>query len=160
MEARRLSVSCRVNGEAVSFDASPQTPLLYALRNDLDLKGARYGCGVGDCGACMVMIDGRPANACDTPLEAIEGKAVRTVEALGQTPVGDALVRAFTQHQAAQCGYCASGVLISAAGLLERNPSPDAQEVRAALDRHLCRCGAHQRIVRAVLSAAEELRHD
>jgi len=106
-----------------------------------------------------VMIDGRAANACDTPLEAIEGKAVRTVEALGQTPVGDALVRAFTQHQAAQCGYCASGVLISAAGLLERNPSPDAQEVRAALDRHLCRCGAHQRIVRAVLSAAEELRH-
>jgi len=155
-----MPVSACVNGEAVSFDASPQTPLLYALRNDLDLKGARYGCGVGDCGACMVMVAGRPVNACDTPLEAIEGKAVQTVEALTQTPVGDALVRAFIQHQAAQCGYCAGGVLISAAGLLASNPSPDAQGVRAALDRHLCRCGAHQRIVRAVLSAAEELRHD
>ena len=155
-----MSISCRLNGDQVSVEVSPLTPLLYVLRNDLGLKGTRYGCGSGDCGACMVLLEGRPVNSCDTPLEAVEGKAVDTVESLGDTPVGAALLRAFTRHQAIQCGYCTSGMLISAASLLDGNLSPTEQEVRAALDRNLCRCGAHQRVLHAVMAAAQELRDD
>ncbi len=143
-----------VNGEERQVEADPDSQLLYALRNDLALKGTRFGCGSGQCGACFVLIDGHPAPACDTPLWSVAGKRVITVEGLGRQGNLHPLQRAFLAEQAAQCGYCTSGVLISAAALLAKNPSPTESEVRAALDRNLCRCGSHNRMVRAVLRAA------
>ncbi len=147
-----------VNGASSEIEASAQTPLLYALRNDLSLKGTRFGCGSGQCGACFVLIDGNPAPACDTPLWAAAGKRITTVEGLSKGG-GELhpLQHAFLAEQAAQCGYCTSGILISAAALLARNPRPTESEVRAALDRNLCRCGSHNRMVRAVLRAASEI---
>jgi nicotinate dehydrogenase subunit A len=138
-----------VNGEAREVAAEPDTPLLYVLRNDFGLKGSRFGCGLGLCGACTVLVDGQPMHSCDTPLWSAAGKAVTTVEGLGP-----ALSESFVDEQAAQCGYCISGILVRAAALLAGNPDPSEAEVRAALDGHLCRCGAHNRIVRAVLRAA------
>jgi len=143
-----------VNGAASAIEADPDTPLLYALRNDLGLKGTRFGCGTGQCGACFVLIDGHPAPACDTPLWSIAGKRVTTVEGLGLSGGLHPLQEAFLAEQAAQCGYCTSGVLISAAALLSKNPRPSENEVRAALDRNLCRCGSHNRMVRAVMRVA------
>jgi len=145
-----------VNGAASELDAGPDTPLLYALRNDLELKGTRFGCGSGQCGACFVLVDGHPTPACDTPLWSVAGKSITTVEGLGTSGNLDPLQDAFLAEQAAQCGYCTSGVLISAAALLAKNPKPTEGEVRAALDRNLCRCGSHNRMVRAVLRAASE----
>jgi nicotinate dehydrogenase subunit A len=153
------STTCHVNGEIRSVAAPGNTPLLYALRDDLGLKGTRYGCGSGDCGACMVLVDGRPTNSCDIALELTEGKAVTTVEALGRSTEGQALLAAFARRQALQCGYCISGVLISALALLSAQPNVSEGEIRAALDCHVCRCGAHQRIVDAVAEASEALRH-
>lgn len=139
----------RVNGRDHAVDAAPDARLLDVLRDGLGLCGTRMGCGTGACGACHVLVDGRSVAACDTPLWAVAGKAVTTVEGL------DARLRqAFVDEQAAQCGYCSSGILVSAAALLQRTPAPTDAEVRAALDGHLCRCGAHNRIVRAVLRAA------
>jgi nicotinate dehydrogenase subunit A len=146
-----------LNGAESAIEADPDTPLLYALRNDLQLKGTRFGCGSGQCGACFVLIDGHPAPACDTPLWSVAGKRITTVEGLGSPGALHPLQEAFLAEQAAQCGYCTSGVLISAAALLAKNPSPTESEVRAALDRNLCRCGSHNRMVRAVLRAAAEL---
>ena len=143
-----------VNGEESTVEADPDSQLLYALRNDLALKGTRFGCGSGQCGACFVLIDGHPAPACDTPLWSVAGKHIITVEGLGRQGGLHSLQQAFLAEQAAQCGYCTSGVLISAAALLAENPSPTESEVRAALDRNLCRCGSHNRMVRAVLRAA------
>jgi nicotinate dehydrogenase subunit A len=143
-----------VNGTESTVEADPDTPLLYALRNDLELKGTRFGCGTGQCGACFVLIDGHPAPACDTPLWSIAGKHVTTVEGLGPSGALHPLQEAFLSEQAAQCGYCTSGILISAAALLSKNPRPSEGEVRAALDRNLCRCGAHNRMVRAVMRVA------
>jgi nicotinate dehydrogenase subunit A len=143
-----------VNGEESTVEADPDSQLLYALRNDLALKGTRFGCGSGQCGACFVLIDGHPAPACDTPLWSAAGKHIITVEGLGRQGALHPLQQAFLTEQAAQCGYCTSGVLISAAALLAKNASPTESEVRAALDRNLCRCGSHNRIVRAVLRAA------
>jgi nicotinate dehydrogenase subunit A len=143
-----------VNGEERAVEADPDSQLLYALRNDLALKGTRFGCGSGQCGACFVLIDGHPAPACDTPLWSVAGKRIVTVEGLGPQGGLHPLQQAFLAEQAAQCGYCTSGVLISAAALLAKNASPTESEVRAALDRNLCRCGSHNRIVRAVLRAA------
>jgi nicotinate dehydrogenase subunit A len=143
-----------VNGEERAVEADPDSQLLYALRNDLALKGTRFGCGSGQCGACFVLIDGHPAPACDTPLWSVAGKRIITVEGLGPQGSLHPLQQAFLAEQAAQCGYCTSGVLISAAALLANNPSPTESEVRAALDRNLCRCGSHNRMVRAVLRAA------
>jgi nicotinate dehydrogenase subunit A len=143
-----------VNGEERAVEADPDSQLLYALRNDLALKGTRFGCGSGQCGACFVLIDGHPAPACDTPLWSVAGKRIVTVEGLGPQGGLHPLQQAFLAEQAAQCGYCTSGVLISAAALLAKNPNPTESEVRAALDRNLCRCGSHNRIVRAVLRAA------
>lgn len=141
-----------VNGALHTLDATvpPQARLLDLLRDTLQLKGTRFGCGSGDCGACQVLLDGRPVAACTTPLWACEGHAVTTVEALEPR-----LREAFAAEQAAQCGYCSSGMLVAAAGLLRTTPRPTAAQVVAALDGHLCRCGAHPRIVRAVLRAAE-----
>jgi nicotinate dehydrogenase subunit A len=143
-----------VNGAESAIEADPDTPLLYALRNDLDLKGTRFGCGTGQCGACFVLIDGHPAPACDTPLWSVAGKSVTTVEGLGPAGASHPLQEAFLAEQAAQCGYCTSGILISAAALLSKNPKPSESEVRAALDRNLCRCGSHNRMVRAVMRVA------
>jgi nicotinate dehydrogenase subunit A len=143
-----------VNGALTEVEASGDTPLLYALRNDLALKGTRFGCGSGQCGACFVLIDGHAAPACDTPLWSAAEKQVTTVEGLGKGGELHPLQSAFLAEQAAQCGFCTSGILISAAALLEKTPKPTESEVRAALDRNLCRCGSHNRMVRAVLRAS------
>lgn len=145
-----------VNGAERAVQASPNTPLVYVLRNDLGLKGTRLGCGANQCGACHVLVDGQSVPSCDTPLWAVAGKQVVTIEGLGSPERAHRLQRAFIAEQAGQCGYCLSGIMISAEALLARTPDPTADEVRAALDRHLCRCGTHNRIVRAVLRAAKE----
>lgn len=138
-----------VNGVEHVVQADPKTPLLDVLRDDLGLPGTRFGCGAGECGACHVLVDGVSLASCNLPLWGLQGKQVTTVEGLAP-----ALAAAFVAEQAVQCGYCCSGVLIGAAALLRHTPSPTEAEVRAALDGHLCRCGAHNRIVRAVLRAA------
>jgi nicotinate dehydrogenase subunit A len=147
-----------VNGAARSVEADGDTALLYVLRNALGLKGSRFGCGHEQCGACMILIDGEPAYACTLPLSAAAGKRVTTIEGLGTADAPHALQQAFLAEQAGQCGYCLSGILISAVALLDENPAPSRAEVAAALEPHLCRCGAHNRIVRAVLRAAAALR--
>jgi nicotinate dehydrogenase subunit A len=138
-----------VNGAAHEAGCDPDTPLLYVLRNDLGLLAAKFGCGLGLCGACTVLVDGQPTHACDTPVWAVAGKQVTTLEGLDGHP----LQESFTAHQALQCGYCTSGMIMTAAALLEREPDVDEAGVRSALDGNLCRCGSHNRIVRAVLAA-------
>lgn len=145
-----------VNGVEREVATEEATPLVYALRNHLGLKGTRLGCGVNQCGACYVLIDGHAVASCDTPIWAAAGKRITTLEGLGSLERPHALQRALIAEQAAQCGYCLSGIVMSAAALLERDPDPSEAEVRAALDRNLCRCGSHNRIVRAVLRAARE----
>ena len=144
-------ITLMVNGEEHRVEADPDTPLLYVLRNDLGLMGARFGCGLGLCGACFVHVDGHPVPSCDTPIWSLEGKSVVTVEGLSPHPVQ----RAFLDGQAAQCGYCVTGIVMTAAALLDRDPHPSPAAVTEALDRHLCRCGAQQRMVRAVVRAGE-----
>lgn len=150
-----MSVTLNVNGVTHEVDADDNLRLLDVLRDTLKLKGTRFGCGSNQCGACFVLIDGFAVASCDTPLWAAAGKSITTVEGLGSEDAPHPLQQAFIERQAAQCGYCTSGMLVSAAGLLKRCPHPTEREVRAALDRNLCRCGAHNRIVRAVLDAAE-----
>lgn len=145
-----------VNGVEREVRAPETTPLLYVLRGDLNLKSVRFGCGAGHCGACRVLVDGVATASCDLPLWAAAGKQVVTVEGLGTPERPHALQRALLAEQAAQCGYCVSGILVSAAALLARTPSPSENEVREALDRNLCRCGSHHRLIRAVLRAAHE----
>jgi nicotinate dehydrogenase subunit A len=147
-----------VNGARAEVRTEQDTPLLYALRNHVGLKGSRFGCGLGLCGACLVLIDGHPAYSCDTPLWAVADQEVTTVEGLGSAENPHPVARAIVAEQAAQCGYCISGMVIGAAAILASNDDPSEDEVRAGLDRNLCRCGAHNRIVRAVLAAAAELR--
>jgi nicotinate dehydrogenase subunit A len=147
-----------VNGQRREVRAEPDTALLYVLRNHLGLKGTRFGCGLGLCGACLVLVDGTPAYACDMPLWAAHNKEITTVEGLGTADRPHPVTRALLAEQAAQCGYCLSGVIVAAVALLEREADPAEEQVRAALDGNLCRCGAHNRIVRAVLAAAAELR--
>ena len=146
-----------VNGERHEIDAEDDTPLLYVLRNQLGLKGTRFGCGVGLCGACFVLADGRPVYSCDIPLWSVAGKSIRTVEGLGADGEPHPVARALIAGQAAQCGYCMSGIVVAAAALLAANPDPTEAEVRAALDANLCRCGSHNRVVRAVRGAAAEM---
>ena len=153
-----MPIAFELNDRAVSIEVDPAARLLYVLRNQLDSCGTRFGCGSGACGVCFVLIDGAPVPSCDTPMWAVEGKVVRTVEGLGTAEAPHLLQRAFVDHAAIQCGYCASGILMSATALLERVPDPTAQQVRDALDRHLCRCGMQQRMVAAVLDAARSLR--
>ena len=147
-----------VNGQRREVRTEPDTALLYVLRHHLGLKGTRFGCGLGLCGACLVLVDGQAVYSCDTPLWSVGDKQVTTVEGLGTTAHPHPLTTALLNEQAAQCGYCISGILIGAAELLAANDDPSDAEVRAALDRNLCRCGSHNRIVRAVLAAAAELR--
>jgi len=140
-----------VNGKPVEVKASENTPLLYVLRNDLGLVGTRFGCGSGQCGACFVMIDGKPLASCDLPVSFVAGKSVTTVEGLNGK-----VQKALLAEQAAQCGYCMSGIIISATALLARNASPSEKEVKEALDKNLCRCGSHNRVVRSVMRASRE----
>jgi nicotinate dehydrogenase subunit A len=145
-----------VNGATREVVAQPDTPLLYVLRNELGLVGSRFGCGSGQCGACYVLIDGRPMASCDLPLSFAAGKRITTVEGLGAGGQLHPVQKALIAEQAAQCGYCMSGIAVSAAALLATNQRPTEAEVRAALDKHLCRCGSHNRVVKAVLKAARE----
>ena len=149
--------SLNVNGVPREVDAPEDTPLLHVLRDRLGLKGTRFGCGLNQCGSCHVLIEGKSVPACDTPLWAAAGKRVVTVEGLGTPQKPHALQRAFIDEQAAQCGYCLSGILVTAAALLDTVKTPTEAQVREALDKHLCRCGSHNRIVRAVLRASRAL---
>ena len=142
-----------VNGKRHVISAEPETPLLYVLRNDLKLKGARFGCGLGLCGACTVLVDGKPVQSCDFPLSAAAGKAVLTIEGLSSDGKPHPLQQAFVAEQAAQCGYCVTGIIMTAKALLDTNPQPSDAEIRAALKGNLCRCGTHQRILRAIRRA-------
>ena len=146
-----------VNGQRRSVSAGPDTPLLYVLRNDLGLVGSRFGCGTGQCGACFVIVDGKALPSCDTPLWSVAGKQVTTVEGLARDGELHPVQKALLAEQAAQCGYCISGIAVAAAAFLQTNPRPSEDEVRSALDSNLCRCGAHNRVVRAVLRAAREM---
>lgn len=143
-----------VNGRRCEVAADPETPLLYVLRNDLQLKGARYGCGIGACGACMVIVDGKPVQSCDVPVSAVAGKAITTIEGIGTADKPHPLQRAFIGEQAAQCGYCVTGIIMSAKALLDAKPQPSDDEIRTALAGNLCRCGTHVRILRAIRSVA------
>ena len=143
-----------VNGTRRAVDAAPETPLLYVLRNQLGLVGSRYGCGTGQCGACFVLVDGRPMASCDLPVSFVLHKSVTTVEGLGRDGALHPVQLALIENQAAQCGYCMSGIAVTAVSLLSGNSSPSEEQVRKALDKHLCRCGSHNRVVKAVLSVA------
>ena len=143
-----------VNGAETALDVDPHTPLLYALRNDLELKGTRFGCGSGQCGACFVLIDGHPAPACDTPLWSAAGKSITTVEGLGTGGGLHPLQNAFLAEQAAQCGYCVTGMVMTGAAALARKPNLSREEAQQALAGNLCRCGTHDRILRAMLRAS------
>jgi len=150
-----MAISLSVNGVSRSVPAEPDTPLLYVLRNDLELNGAKFGCGLAQCGACTVLIDGKAVRSCVTPIGTLEKSEITTIEGLGSLAKLHALQQAFIQEQAAQCGYCISGMIMSAKELLDRNPRPSEQDVRTALEGNLCRCGTHNRIINAVLRAAQ-----
>jgi len=153
-------VRLSVNGETYAVEADSDTPLLYVLRNDAGLSGPKFGCGLGQCGACTVLIDGEAVRACITPMNAAEGREVVTLEGLGSPERPHPLQTAFIEHQALQCGYCTNGMIVSAAALLKRNPAPSEAEIRSALSGNLCRCAAHSRILAAVKHAAEEMADD
>ena len=144
-----------VNGAKREVAADPETPLLYVLRNDLKLKGARYGCGAGFCGSCMVIVDGKAVQSCDVPLSAMAGKSITTIEGVSGDTHLNALQDSFISEQAAQCGYCIPGMIMSAKALLDKNPKPSDGEIRDALSANLCRCGTHLRILRAIRAAIE-----
>ena len=147
-----------VNGQSHAIDADPATPLLYVLRDHLQLNGAKFGCGLGQCGACTVMVDGRAVFSCITPISVLQNRRIKTVEGLGTLAEPGPMQRAFIEEQAAQCGFCIPGMMMRAQALLESNPSPTAAEVRAHLSANLCRCGTHMRILRAVERAARAMR--
>lgn len=147
-------IELKVNGRAHSVSADPDTPLLYVLRNDLQLNAAKFGCGLGQCGSCTVLIDGAPALSCVTPIMLLEGRQITTLEGLGTVEDPGPMQRAFIEEQAAQCGYCIPGMMMRAQALLQRNPHASDAEIRAQLEPNLCRCGTHMRILRAVRRAA------
>lgn len=152
-----MAVSLKVNGASRSVPAEPDTPLLYVLRNDLELNGAKFGCGAAQCGACTVLVDGQAVRSCVTPIGSLANAEITTLEGLGSLDKPHALQRAFIDEQAAQCGYCINGMIMSAKALLDKNPRPTETDVRQALMDNLCRCGTHNRIVRAVLRASNEM---
>jgi aerobic-type carbon monoxide dehydrogenase small subunit (CoxS/CutS family) len=147
-------ITLNVNGAAQPLELEPDMPLLYALRNHLNLNGAKYGCGLGQCGACTVIVDDRPVFACLTPCAGLEGKKIRTVESLGSAEKPGPLQAAFIEKQAAQCGYCIAGMLMRAQALLERNRHPDEATIREHMAGNLCRCGTHLRIIEAIKQVA------
>jgi nicotinate dehydrogenase subunit A len=144
-----------VNQQPCTFDGDDKTPLLSVLRDELGLCGPKFGCGQGECGACMVLVDGQPQTACNLPLWAVQGRQVTTLEGLGTPERPHPVQAAFVQQRAAQCGYCVAGIITSAAALLAENPAPSREAIVQALDKHLCRCGAHNRMIRAVQAAAQ-----
>jgi nicotinate dehydrogenase subunit A len=153
------SVAFSVNGQAVSVSpANEETPLLNVLRNELGLMGTRFGCGLEQCGCCTVLIDGQPEKSCAKPVWSVAGKTVTTIEGLGSEAKPHPLQQAFLDEQAGQCGYCLSGILVSAKALLDRNPQPTRAQIAQALDGNICRCGSHNRILRAVEKAAAVMR--
>ena len=152
-----MAITLTVNGKSHAVSAEPETALLYVLRNDLKLKGARFGCGLGQCGACTVLVDGKPVQSCDLPLSAAAGKAITTIEGLARDGELHPLQAAFIAEQAAQCGYCITGIIMAAKALLDANPRPADAEIRSALKGNLCRCGTHHRILRAIHRAAREM---
>jgi len=154
-----MAISLKVNGAVHSVTAEPDTFLLYVLRNDLGLNGPKFGCGLGQCGACTVLLDGDPTRSCITPLKDVGQEEVITIEGLGSLDKPHALQQAFMDEQAAQCGYCISGMIMTAKELLDRIPHPTEADVRNELARNLCRCGTHNRIIRAVLRAAQANRN-
>jgi nicotinate dehydrogenase subunit A len=151
-------ITVNVNGKDHQIDADPATPLLYVLREDLALNGAKFGCGLGQCGACTVMIDGSAAFSCLLPISLVQGRPVKTVEGLGTAERPGVVQQAFIEEQAAQCGYCIAGMVMRAEALLERIANPSDDEIRTAMAPSLCRCGTHMRILRAVRRAAEAMR--
>ncbi|MGH7301474.1 MAG: (2Fe-2S)-binding protein [Candidatus Rokuibacteriota bacterium] len=151
------TMTLRVNGKPRSVTAEPDTPLLYVLRNDLELNGAKFGCGLAQCGACTVLIDGKPQRSCVVLLSAAVKGHVTTLEGLGTAGQPHPLQRHFIESQANQCGYCASGMIMAAKALLDRTPRPSESQIKEALNANLCRCGSHNRIVRAVQGAAKEM---
>jgi nicotinate dehydrogenase subunit A len=150
-----MAINLKVNGGSRSVPAEPDTPLLYVLRNDLELNGAKFGCGLAQCGACTVLIDGRATRSCVTPISAVGQSEVTTIEGLGTITKPHPLQQAFIDEQAAQCGYCINGMIMASKDLLDHKPRPSEGEVREALAGNLCRCGTHNRIVRAVLRASQ-----
>jgi nicotinate dehydrogenase subunit A len=154
-----MAIAVTVNGQARQVEAPGTTTLLEALRNHLGLMGTRYGCGLEQCGCCMVLVDGQPVHSCTRELATVAARSVTTIEGLGTIDKPHALQQAFIDEQAGQCGYCLSGIVISAKALLDRNPDPSRADIAAALDRHLCRCGSHTRILKAVERAARTMRN-
>jgi aerobic-type carbon monoxide dehydrogenase small subunit (CoxS/CutS family) len=148
-------ITLKVNGRDHQVDAEPDTPLLYVLRDDLKLNAAKFGCGLGQCGSCTVIVDGKAVLSCVMPLMLIEGKQVTTLEGLGSVSAPAPIQRAFIEEQAAQCGYCIAGMMMRAQALLQRVPKPTDAQIRDELAPHLCRCGTHMRIIRAVKRAAQ-----
>jgi nicotinate dehydrogenase subunit A len=151
-------IELNINGRTHAVDADPNTPLLYVLRDHLALSGAKFGCGLGQCGACTVMVDGQATFSCLTPISVLPGRRIKTVEGLGTIEQPGPVQRAFIDEQAAQCGYCIAGMIMRAQALLEKNASPSETEIRRHLMPNLCRCGTHMRILRAVRRAAERMR--
>ncbi|MFK3737224.1 (2Fe-2S)-binding protein [Massilia sp. TN1-12] len=150
-----MSTRLTLNGKAQALQSDPGTPLLYVLRNEMRLNGAKFGCGMGQCGACTVIVDGKPVFSCVTPLGALEGRAVRTVEGLGTPQRPGRLQAAFIKHQAAQCGYCIAGMIMRAQALLDKVPHPSDDQIRQHMQPNLCRCGTHHRILAAIRDVAD-----
>jgi len=155
-----MALTLNVNGGAHQVESDPATPLLYVLRDDLRLNGAKYGCGIGQCGSCTVMVDGEAVLSCVTPILLLEGRKVTTVEGLGSLDDPGPMQRAFIEEQAAQCGYCIPGMMMRAQALLQADPGAGEAAIRAALEPHLCRCGTHMRIIKAVMRAGEWMRQN
>jgi nicotinate dehydrogenase subunit A len=151
-------ITLTVNGGSHQLDVDPATPLLYVLRGELELNAAKFGCGLGQCGACTVIVDGEAVYSCLTPVVALQGRKVTTVEGLGTAQNPGPLQRAFIEEQAAQCGYCIAGMIMRAQALLQRNPSPSDAEIRVQMEPNLCRCGTHMRILRAIRRAGGTMR--
>lgn len=153
-----MAIDFKLNGKDVSVDVDPRTPLLEVLRNDLELNGPKFGCGLAQCGACAVLLDGTSLRSCVLPVQSVAGKEITTLEGLGTESSPHPLQAAFIELQALQCGYCASGIITTAAAFLEKSPSPTNDEIKQALSSHLCRCGAQPRMVKAVTRAAGRMR--
>jgi len=151
-----IAIEFTLNGKRINIAAEPETPLLEVLRNDIELNGPKFGCGLAQCGACAVLVDGESTRSCVTRVSEVAGRSITTLEGLGNADNPHPLQQAFIDEQALQCGYCTNGIIITAAALLDKNQSPSRDEIKTALSGHLCRCGAHPRIIKAVQKAAQE----